>query len=137
VLRVRIGRITVSSLASKMRESVSNRNPSDRRPVDLVHLAKQTLGDRALEVEILILFEQTARGFLHKLQASENDKEIILFLHSLKGASAGVGANCIAEVSRVAEVQFREEGAISTEMMSDIEFAVEEASAFIADLLRD
>lgn len=137
MLRGRVEGITLSSLALNMRESVSHRNPSDRRPIDLVHLAKQTLGDRALEVEVLILFEQTSRGILDSLQASENDKEFVLYLHSLKGAAAGVGANCIAEVARLAEVQFRENGSIDVEMMADIEFAVEEASNFIAGLLEE
>ena len=122
-------------LASNMRESVSRRNPSEHRPIDLVHLAKQTLGDRALELEILVLFDQTSRGFFNRLKICENNDELVLCLHSLKGAAAGVGANGVAEIARLAEIQFREDGLIEAEMMADIGFAVEEASSFIADLL--
>ena len=126
----------MSKLASNMRESVSRRNPSDLRPIDLVHLAKQTQGDLALEVEILTLFDQTTRGLADKLKCCENEQELVLCLHSLKGAAAGVGANGIAQVARLAEVQFRENGSVDAEMMADIEFAVVEASAYIAELLK-
>ena len=36
--------------------------PSKVRPIDLVHLAKQTMGDKTLEIEVLQMFARQARA---------------------------------------------------------------------------
>src|SRR5690349_10043684 len=74
------------------------------RPVDLAHLAKQTLGDRALEQEVLKLFVHqalTARDQIAEAQV----KERLLLAHNLKGSARGVGAFAIADC--VAEIENR------------------------------
>lgn len=75
--------------------------PSKSRPIDLVHLACQTLGDEALEREILDMF-------LHQLEtagsrmAMADEGERRRLAHGLVGSARGVGAftlaACAAEI---------------------------------------
>ncbi len=111
--------------------------PAGQRVIDLVHLARQTLGDRGLEHEVLRIFDQGAKTYLLRLRNAQSPDEIKLALHSLKGASAGVGANGIAALAVAAEAEFRDTGAVADETVADIGFAVEEVHLFIAELLQD
>jgi HPt (histidine-containing phosphotransfer) domain-containing protein len=73
------------------------------RPVDLVHLARQTLGDRALEQEVLALFVQQATTVRDQI-VSASTAERLRLAHGLIGSARGVGAfaiaNCAAEIER-------------------------------------
>ncbi len=101
-----------------------------------MHLAKQTLGDRGLEQEVLRIYEQACRTYLGGVKAAQSEQELKVNLHSLKGASAGVGAHAVANAARAGEAELRETGAVSDETVQDIGFAVEEVSTYIADLLK-
>lgn len=114
-----------------------SRKPGKYRPIDLVHLAKQTLGDPGLEMEVLIMFEQISRGYLSKLSTCVTDDETAHALHSLKGAALGVGARFIAEMARTAEGELKEAGKLSTETVSDISLAVEETCGYIDGLVSE
>ena len=105
------------------------------RPIDLVHLAKQCLGDAALEHEILRLFDTTVQTYLTRLLAAKTPDQLIFALHTIKGAAGGVGAFTIAELARVMEADARAEVSINPEQIDDLKMAVEEVSAFIADVL--
>jgi HPt (histidine-containing phosphotransfer) domain-containing protein len=70
--------------------------PSRSRPVDLIHLARQTMGDRALEQEVLSLFAQQAI-LVRDAITDAAPAERLQLAHSLKGAASGVGAFAIAE----------------------------------------
>lgn len=74
--------------------------PSRQRPVDLVHLTRQTMGDRALETEILSMFSRQAAALSEKLTEAKGRERVIL-AHTLKGSARSVGA---FEVSRYAEI---------------------------------
>lgn len=71
-------------------------------PIDLVHLARQTMGDRTLEAELLALFdrqagqiaEQLGRGDLDGSSVSRGD-----LAHKLKGSARAVGAHEIASAA--------------------------------------
>jgi HPt (histidine-containing phosphotransfer) domain-containing protein len=65
------------------------------RPVDLAHLARQTMGDRDLEQEVLTLFVQHAVSVRDRI-AGADVKERLLLAHGLKGSARGVGAFAIA-----------------------------------------
>lgn len=65
------------------------------RPVDLVHLARQTMGDRALEQEVLSLFVQQASTVRDQI-ASASPAERVRLAHTLKGSARSVGAGAIA-----------------------------------------
>ncbi|TYR33738.1 Hpt domain-containing protein [Mesorhizobium microcysteis] len=66
------------------------------RPVDLVHLARQTLGDRALEQEVLELFVQQMISIRERLPLAD-EAERKMLAHTLKGAARGVGAFAVAD----------------------------------------
>lgn len=66
------------------------------RPVDLVHLARQTMGDRELEQEVLALFVQHVLSVRERITGADI-KERLLLAHGLKGSARGVGAFAIAD----------------------------------------
>lgn len=114
---------------------VENEAPGKSRVIDLVHLARQTLGDRELELEILRIFAKLTRAYLKGVVAPGSPEELKLSLHSLKGASVGVGANGLAASALAAEVELRETGEVQSESVADISMAVEEVNVFIDELL--
>ncbi len=66
------------------------------RPIDLEHLARQTMGDRELEREVLALFVQQAISVRDGIAAADAQQRRSL-AHGLKGAARGVGAFTVAE----------------------------------------
>ncbi len=105
------------------------------RPIDLVYLARQTLGDPALEAEILVLFAKMAKSYVDRVTDSLDGTEIAHGLHALKGAAAGIGAAAIAMEAAAAEAELQETGRLSAERMGDLSIAVEETLTFIDHLL--
>lgn len=100
-------------------------------PIDLVHLARQTLGDRALQLEILRLFDQQITIYFARVRNSDDDHEIAMGLHTLKGASLGVGAGSLADIAKAAELEFARKGCLDPEILDDMEMAIAELSAYI------
>ncbi len=93
----------------------SARDESTAEPViDLVHLSKQTLGDAALETELLRLFEEQALAFAARLRApapqNETARDIqqrIVLAHTLKGSSRAIGAFALADAAQAYEDALR------------------------------
>lgn len=75
-----------------------------RRPIDLVHLATYTLGDRGLENELLGLFRAQAGVYLGRLETAVTEKDWKDAAHSLKGSSRAVGALALADLAALAEM---------------------------------
>jgi len=72
--------------------------PSRARPIDLVHLARQTLGDRAIEQEVLALFMHQATMVRDRIsQATATERSLLA--HGLRGSAGGIGAFSIAETA--------------------------------------
>lgn len=105
------------------------------RPIDLVHLARQCLGDAGLEYEILRLFDTTAKTYFDRLQRATTFDDIALNLHSLKGAAGGVGAWTIADLAKAAETELKAGRPLTPEHIADLGIAVEEVSVFITEML--
>jgi HPt (histidine-containing phosphotransfer) domain-containing protein len=105
------------------------------RPIDLVHLARQCLGDAGLECEILRLFDTTVKTYFGRLQLATTFDDIAMNLHSLKGAASGVGAWTIADLAKAAETEIKAGRPLTSEHIADMGMAVEEVSAFIAEML--
>ncbi len=100
------------------------------RPIDLVHLARQTMGDRDLEQEVLNLFVQQAlnvRERLCKVEASECSR----LAHGLRGAANGVGAFAIAECAEDIEADPTNRAA-----MRKLSRLIDEARDFVAAIGR-
>lgn len=105
------------------------------RFIDLKFLNAQTMGDPALEKEILILFEKTSKQCVLKIHSVSNMDELRLHLHSLRGAAAGVGAREVVEVVLKAEQALREKSSVEPAMLAAIGVAVNETNEFIAQIL--
>lgn len=105
------------------------------RPIDLVHLAKQCLGDEHLEQEILRLFDTTVTTYFARLERASSYDDLAMNLHSIKGAAGGVGAFTIADLAKAAEVEMQAGRPLSVERIADLGMAVEEARSFIARML--
>ncbi|KKC32918.1 Hpt domain-containing protein [Devosia psychrophila] len=105
------------------------------RPVDLVHLAKQCLGDENLELEILRLFDTTVKTYFDRLELAANYDDLALNLHSIKGAASGVGAWTIADLAKGCEAELQAGRPLTTERIADLGIAVEEVRSFIARML--
>ena len=109
---------------------------ASRGPIDMVHLSRQTLGDSGLEMEVLRLFDQMSHVYYERLETSTTVKDLLVNLHTIKGAAAGIGAFGLAELARVAETELREGAAVNPERIDDLHVAVEELSAFIGQYLQ-
>jgi HPt (histidine-containing phosphotransfer) domain-containing protein len=77
--------------------------PSFERPLDLVHLARQTLGDRALEREVLALFRIQAQSIYRQMAEAPSSHRADL-AHTLKGSARAVGAWQVAERAEACEL---------------------------------
>ena len=73
------------------------------RPLDLVHLAKYTFGDRGLECELLGLFRSQAGIYVSRLETAANAKEWRDAAHSLKGSARGLGAWALGDIAEEIE----------------------------------
>jgi HPt (histidine-containing phosphotransfer) domain-containing protein len=105
----------------------------DDRPIDLVHLARTTLGDRSLEREVLQLFDRQSILLIARMRTASPDGMAML-AHTLKGSARGIGA---WRVARAAEAL--EQAGGSNEIggaLDRLASAADEARAVIADLLR-
>jgi len=107
------------------------------RPVDLEHLARYTLGERALEREVLELFCTQSVLYLDQLRAAMSDRDWKNAAHSLKGSARAVGAWRAAQAAERAEAlqgdvlaQFR------TARIDEIDALLREAEAFIGSVLK-
>ncbi|RUX42231.1 Hpt domain-containing protein [Mesorhizobium sp. M4A.F.Ca.ET.020.02.1.1] len=100
------------------------------RPVDLAHLSRQTMGDRALEQEVLALFVQQALAVRDKILDADV-KERLLLAHGLKGSARGVGAFAIADCAAALEGQPED---IKT--LKRLGVLIEEVRDFIAAISR-
>ena len=105
------------------------------RPVDLVHLAKQCLGDENLEIEVLRLFDTTVATYFGRFKLASAFDDLAINLHSIKGASAGVGAWAIADMAGALEKDLKAGRPLTAERIEDLGMAVEEVRDFIARML--
>ncbi len=77
--------------------------PTSSAPIDLVHLARQTMGDRVLETELLDLFARQARQIVERLRSSAPSAESFWradLAHTLKGSARTVGAFAVADAAQ-------------------------------------
>jgi HPt (histidine-containing phosphotransfer) domain-containing protein len=102
------------------------------RPVDLVHLARQTLGDKSLELEVLTLFERQSMLLLGRLDAAADDRARREAAHTLKGSAQGIGAWRVARSAEKVEASAEAEASAAMEALRS---AVAEANATIRGLV--
>ena len=84
-------------------EQLMGRTAVQRAPIDRVHLARYTLGNLELEIEILGLFAAQAPETLHQLKTARTDKDWRDAAHTLKGSARAVGAGRVGDCAERAE----------------------------------
>jgi HPt (histidine-containing phosphotransfer) domain-containing protein len=109
-------------------EAASSSSPS--RPIDMAHLSRQTMGDRALEQEVLMLFLNQALAVSKKMVEADN-KDRLMMAHGLKGSARGVGAFAIADCAD--EIERNPDDAL---IWKRLDRAVEAVRDFIASIGR-
>jgi len=125
---------TMTELSAAMRER-SSPLASVERPVDLVHLARMTLGERSLEREVLQLFDRQATILLARMQEAPL-ASVPALAHTLKGSARAIGAAHVARAAEAVEFMDTADAADCTRTLGALRAVTEEAQAFIADLLR-
>jgi HPt (histidine-containing phosphotransfer) domain-containing protein len=107
--------------------------PNDR-PIDLVHLARMTLGDRSLEREVLQLFDRQVTLLLARMRAA-GPEGVATLAHTLKGSARGIGAWRVARAAEAAELAEGSDGEAVAKALDQLAAACDEARAVIAELL--
>lgn len=105
---------------------------SAKNPVDLVHLSRQSLGDRSLENEILRLFRSQSQLYLDRLEGAKTAQERKFAAHTVVGSARGLGAWKVAK-----EAELVEKACSRPCDVSALRAAVDEANAYIEALLSD
>ncbi len=101
-------------------------------PVDLKHLRRYTLGDLALEKEVLDLFLAQLPQTIAALSQAGTDRDWRIAAHTLKGSGRAIGAWRLARLAEQAErVLGVKNRASCGEAVARIEEAAQEARAFI------
>jgi HPt (histidine-containing phosphotransfer) domain-containing protein len=118
------------SIAFEAPDNYRGFTPSNNRPIDLVHLARQTSGDKDLELEVLHTFARQARVCMNELACGEKE-QILKTAHKLKGAALAIGAFNVSDAAERVEAHADEAGDIA-----QLGQAVLEAENFILKLSR-
>jgi HPt (histidine-containing phosphotransfer) domain-containing protein len=101
------------------------------RPIDIQHLQRYTLGDQALEKEILQLFLAQLPETMAALRSATTERDWKTAAHTLKGSSRAIGASRIALLAQDAERLSSGDRKACGDAISHLEEAVTEARTFI------
>ena len=97
------------------------------KPLDLVHLTRQTMGDRELEREVLGIFLSHCDDYIKEFKNAPDANCRKQVAHRIKGSARGLGAWELAEQAELAESpDYRDFKALET--------AAFRVSAYIRDL---
>jgi HPt (histidine-containing phosphotransfer) domain-containing protein len=125
-----IWQMAALNIAFEAPDNSRGMGPSKERPIDLVHLARQTMGDKVLEVEVLHMFARQARACLQEIGSGSAEKAKA-GAHRLKGAASAVGAFKVAEAANAFEDHLGDAAC-----MAAVGAAVVDAENFILKLSR-
>jgi HPt (histidine-containing phosphotransfer) domain-containing protein len=105
----------------------------DDGPIDIAHLRRMTLGDAALEREVLSMFSAQASRLVKALAALPPDASALA--HTLKGSARAVGAFALGDAAAHLETLIRTGG--DTEgALNELDDAVTSAMDAIDAVLR-
>ena len=112
--------------------------PDPGRPVDLVHLARYTLGNSSHEHEVLALFRRQSGLCLKQLEEAVSDKAWREAARTIKQSARCIGAWRVCETAAVAETL----GGIPRatcrgEVVEALAHDIDMVDAFIEQLLTD
>ncbi len=120
-------------MQGKMEDAeMEGRGSKSARPIDLVHLAKQTLGDRSLETEVLRLFLAQADIYIGRIEKADTLEERFEAAHTIKGSARNIGAWHVAGAAENLEKLSSKVGQPDIEALKN---ALRETRKFISSLL--
>ncbi len=96
--------------------------------IDVQHLGRMTLGEAALEAEVLALFSAQSGELVTRLKAIPPDAAALA--HTLKGSARAIGAFRVAEAALGLEAAMKNSGDVPAAIVL-LQNAVEEAQATI------
>ena len=106
----------------------------DEPAIDLVHLARQTDNDPALEDELLVLFDRQSASILAQLSGEEaTARKRVDAAHMLRGSALAIGAGAVARAAQAFETTLERGGAGVAELEA-LAQAVGQARAAIGRL---
>lgn len=104
----------------------------DDSPIDTQHLGRMTLGEPALEMEVLALFAAQSHDIAGRLAAMPADAAALA--HTLKGSARAIGAFRVADAALGLEAAMKTNGDVA-KALSVLGEAVEEARTAIGRML--
>ena len=102
-------------------------------PIDFEHLERMTLGDAAIEQEVLTMFAAQSASLMHTLAAKPADADALA--HMLKGSARAIGAVAVADAAARLEMAIASGFDVSA-ALGELGEAVAEARAAIEAVLR-
>lgn len=106
------------------------------KPIDLVHLSRQTFGSKELENEVLGLFVSHSQQCLRRLKTAETNKEWQDILHTIKGSARAIGA---WKTANIAENYEQKVGQLSSEektnALNDVQDEIKTTVSYIEGLI--
>lgn len=100
--------------------------------IDVQHLGRMTLGEAALETEVLALFAAQSRDLVGRLAAFPADAAALA--HTLKGSARAIGAFRVADAALGLEAAMKNNGDVQG-AIALLQDTVEEAGAAIDRML--
>ena len=104
-------------------------------PIDRDHLARMTLGEPALEREVLALFDRQADMMLARMHDS-TPAIAAAAAHTLKGSARSIGAWRVASAAEAVELAMTSPVAEFNGAVDKLAAAVAESKSAIAEFLR-
>jgi len=109
--------------------------PGAERPIDLVHLARQTDGDESLEFELLAMFDRQSEKLAERVGCADLPRRARADIaHRLRGSALAIGAGAVARAAQALEAAFEAEGGEPKAEIDALREAVTAARAAIAEL---
>jgi len=130
-----IGTVAEPASTNRVERRRWSRPETGTKPVDLVYLARFTLGNQSLEFEVLDLFTTHCPRYFDDMRTAVTAKGWHDAAHTLKGAARGIGAWRVARCAETAErLRFDTDFDRRTFALDSINEALDEALGYIRTL---
>jgi hypothetical protein len=107
----------------------------DAQPIDRTHLFRMTLGDHALECDVLQLFDQQARLLIAHM-GEANPAGVAVLAHTLHGSARAIGAWAVARAAEALEAAAKTKSVEMQSAKQALARTVDDARRTIAVLVR-